>query len=68
MKTLMLDDTGNLSSMRVMAFIALTVAGLLALLPMIGVGKCDADPTTILWFLMAAFGGKGLQKFAEAKK
>ena len=59
------DNEGHTSSMRIMAFLALLIAGALAILPTLGYGKCEVDSMSILWFLTASFGGKVFQKHLE---
>ena len=61
---IMNDDNGNPSSGRYMAVGALLVAAVLAIVPLF---SCEepADNSLVLYFLMAAFGGKVGQKFAE---
>lgn len=61
----MTDDQGNLSSMRLMSMLALAMAGLLAILPLFG--KSGGNSEHVLYFLIAAFAPKALQKFAERK-
>jgi len=64
MSKLMHDDEGNVSSGRWMAMGALFVAGTLAIVPLfLEVNSVDNEVT--LYFLLAAFGGKVGQKFAE---
>ena len=57
------DDKGNVSSMRLMSFIALLTAIALAVAPFFLEG--DSDPIHVLYFLTAAFAPKAVQKFAE---
>ena len=59
------DDNGNMSSMRVMSFIALLAAIGLAIAPFISGQK--SDPIHVLYFLIGAFAPKAVQKFAERK-
>lgn len=59
------DDEGNLSSMRMMSFIALLAAIGLAAAPFIG--SSEGDPMHVFYFLLAAFAPKALQKIAEKK-
>ena len=66
-KTVFSDHDGNMSSMRVMAFLSFLTAAALALLPMFGLAS-KVDQNLILYFLAAAFGGKSLQKFAEKSR
>lgn len=65
--TALTDDEGQPSSMRRMCAWALTIAGGLALADAFGLTAKDFDSQLILYFLMAAFGGKAGQKFAEKK-
>jgi len=67
-KTIFSDHDGNISSMRLMAFSSFLTAAALALLPMFGWADNQVDQNLILYFLVAAFGGKSLQKFAEKSK
>lgn len=67
-KTIFSDHDGNMSSMRLMAFLSFATAAVLAVLPMLGWANDNVDPNLILYFLLAAFGGKSLQKFAEKSK
>ncbi len=63
------EDNGNLSSMRLMSFVALLAIicfGLLTIL--LDVSKVNASGIYITFgFLIAAFAPKTLQKFAETK-
>ena len=68
MKRIFSDNEGNASSMRLMAVGALLVASVLAVFPMLGWGENDVDNNLILYFLLAAFGGKVGQKFAETNE
>ena len=65
--TLITDADGHMSSMRIMGFGALIVAAVLSVFPMLGWAKCAVDGNLVLYFLIAAFGGKSIQKFAERK-
>ena len=65
------EDNGNISSMRLMSFIALLAAvGLAGASLYVSAQGIDTDQSDIfliiLAFLSAAFGGKIAQKFAEA--
>lgn len=61
----MTDNDGNPSAMRLMSMLALIVAALLACVEVFGWGS-DADKTElVLYFLVAAFAPKAVQKFAE---
>lgn len=64
-KGILTDDDGNPSSGRWMAVGALIVAALLALMPASGLTTTPMDNDVVLYFLLAAFGGKVGQKFAE---
>lgn len=59
---------GNISAMRIMAFIALMVAAFVAIYALI-MGR-DLTAASVLCgaFLAAAFGGKALQSFSENNK
>ncbi|MCY4628459.1 MAG: hypothetical protein OXE58_12970 [Acidobacteria bacterium] len=60
------DSQGNKSSMRVAFAVALGISFLILLLQAIGVA--DPDPQvseTIKYVVMAAFGGKAIQKFGN---
>ena len=61
------DDQGNPSSMRLMSMLALLVAAALAFIEVLGVGSADSKTELALYFLVAAFAPKAVQKFAEAK-
>lgn len=63
MKRYLSDDKGNPSSMRLMSMLAFIVAALLALLP-VG-GYCTGGGEHVLYFLIAGFAPKAVQKFAE---
>ena len=57
------DDEGNLSSMRLMSLLALLFSMVLA-----GAKTCGSaavDTELVLYFLVAAFAPKAVQKFAE---
>lgn len=65
----MTDDQGNKSSMRVMMVVALVAAIVLAGFLVTGYAKCEGPVENLaLYFLLAAFGGKSAQKFAESMK
>lgn len=67
-KSWLTDDQGNPSSMRLMSILALSVAAGLAAIEVFGWGS-DADKTElVLYFLIAAFAPKAVQKFVEVKK
>ena len=59
------DDQGNVSSMRIMSMLALAIAALLAVLPALGYSGGNSEH--VLYFLIAAFAPKAVQKFAEKK-
>jgi len=61
------DDQGNLSSMRLMSMLALVVAAGLAAVEIFGWGSDEGKTELILYFLVAAFAPKAVQKFAEKK-
>ncbi len=59
------EDNGNLSSMRLMSFIALIAAIIFGALTTLGAGKGPEGIYITIGFLLAAFAPKALQKFAE---
>ena len=61
------DDNGNVSSMRLMSFLALAVAAALAAVEVFGWGSGESKTELVLYFLVAAFAPKAVQKFAEKK-
>ena len=61
------DDNGNKSAMRIMSACALAVASILAFSEAFGWGSGDGNAQLILYFLMAAFVPKAVQKFAETE-
>ena len=61
----MTDDEGNPSSMRMMAFLSFIIAAALAIVPALGFVDKEVDNNLVLYFLLASFGGKAGQKFAE---
>lgn len=64
-KRFLSDDQGNPSSMRLMSLLALVVAAILATAQVFELGS-DSDKTElVLYFLLAAFAPKAIQKFAE---
>lgn len=65
LKSVLQDDQGNPSSMRLMSLIALFTAIGLAAAPFIM--EHNGDPIHVLYFLTAAFAPKAVQKFAEKK-
>lgn len=60
------DDEGSPSSMRLMSFVSLLLAGALAGINALGWGSPDSEH--VLYFLVAAFAPKTVQKFVEKKK
>lgn len=62
------DDHGNPSSMRLMSMLALIVAAGLACIEALGWGSGESKTELVLYFLVAAFAPKAVQKFAEIKK
>lgn len=64
-KSYMSDDQGNPSSMRLMSMLALIMAGILAVAPVFGWSGGNSEH--VLYFLVAAFAPKAVQKFAEKK-
>lgn len=56
-KRYMTDDRGNPSSMRLMSMLALVEA--------FGLGSGESKTELVLYFLVAAFAPKAVQKFAE---
>ena len=67
-KRYLTDNQGNPSSMRLMSMLALAVAGLLAFIEVLGWGAGTGKTELVLYFLVAAFAPKAVQKFAETKK
>ena len=65
-KKFLSDDKGNPSSMRLMSLLALLIAGCLAVTMVVGWG--DKQTELVLYFLIAAFAPKTVQKFAENQK
>ena len=59
------DNKGQPSSMRLMSLISLLVAIALSIAAVYGM---EGDPIHILYFLTAAFAPKAVQKFAERSK
>ena len=57
------DDAGNLSSMRLMSLLALLFSMALAAASVWG--TADVGSELVLYFLVAAFAPKAVQKFAE---
>ena len=61
----MTDGDGNPSSMRLMSMLALIVAAVLACVEVFGWGSGGGRTELVLYFLVAAFAPKAVQKFAE---
>ena len=59
------DNGGNPSSMRLMSLLALVVAAGLAFVEVFEWGSADSKTELVLYFLIAAFAPKAVQKFAE---
>ena len=53
--------------MRLMSMLALGIAGCLAFVEAMGWGSGDSKTELVLYFLVAAFAPKAVQKFAEKK-
>lgn len=64
-KRFLSDDHGNPSSMRLMSMLALIIAGLLAVVEISEWGTKADKTELVLYFLVAAFAPKAVQKFAE---
>lgn len=64
-KKFMSDGDGNPSSMRLMSMLALIVAAVLACVEVFGWGSGSGKSELVLYFLVAAFAPKAVQKFAE---
>ena len=67
-KTWLSDNDGNPSSMRLMSLLALLVAAGLACVEVFGWGSEAEKTELVLYFLVAAFAPKAVQKFAEKAK
>ena len=67
-KSWLTDDQGSPSSMRLMSMLALLIAGGLACVEVFGWGSKSGSTELVLYFLVAAFAPKAVQKFAENKK
>lgn len=63
----MSDDKGNPSSMRLMSLLALGVAAALAFIQVFEWGSGADKTELVLYFLVAAFAPKAVQKFAEKR-
>ena len=63
------DDEGNPSSIRLMSFLSLLIAGGLAATMVLDWGSPEGAKKTelVLYFLVGAFAPKVVQKFAEKK-
>ena len=59
------DNDGNPSSMRLMSLLALIVAAGLAFVEVFEWGSAESKTELVLYFLVAAFAPKAVQKFAE---
>ena len=64
-KRFLSDDQGNPSSMRLMSMLALIVAAGLAVVEIFGWGSNGDKTELVLYFLVAAFAPKAVQKYAE---
>lgn len=64
-KRFLSDDQGNPSSMRLMSMLALFVAAFLATAQTFEWGSNGDRTELVLYFLLAAFAPKAIQKFAE---
>lgn len=64
----LLDPNSDVSSMRVMSFIALFIAGGLAFTGLIKGVDLSALGVLCGVFVASSFGGKSIQAFAESKK
>ena len=67
-KRFMTDDQGNPSSMRLMSMLAFLVAAALAFVEAFGWGSGEGKTELVLYFLVAAFAPKAVQKFAEKNR
>ena len=59
------DEQGSPSSMRLMSLLALFVAAGLACVEVFNLGAGEKNTELVLYFLVAAFAPKAVQKFAE---
>ena len=59
------DSDDNPSSMRLMSLLALIVAAGLAFVEVFEWGSAESKTELVLYFLIAAFAPKAVQKFAE---
>ena len=64
-KSWLTDNGGNPSSMRLMSILSLMIAGPLACVEVFGWGSGESKTELVLYFLVAAFAPKAVQKFAE---
>ena len=64
-KNYLSDGQGNPSSMRLMSMLALLIAGGLAAVEIFEWGSSESKTELVLYFLVAAFAPKAVQKFAE---
>ena len=62
------DQNGNKSAMRAMSACSLAVSIVLAFSEAFGVATGEGNTQLILYFLVAAFAPKAVQKFAETEK
>ncbi len=67
-KSYFTDDQGAPSSMRLMSILALLVAAGLACVEAFGWGTGESKTELVLYFLVAAFAPKAVQKFAEKRQ
>ena len=67
-KSYLTDDQGAPSSMRLMSILALIVAAGLACVEVFGWGTGEKNTELVLYFLIAAFAPKAVQKFAEKNR
>ena len=65
-KNFLTDDNGSPSSMRLMSILSLGISGILATTITMGWGE-NHNTELVLYFLVAAFAPKVVQKFAEKK-
>ena len=63
--TMMTDGAGNPSAMRYMSMFAFVVATILAIIVCAGWKESGNNTELVLYFLVAAFAPKAVQKFAE---
>lgn len=65
MPSYMKDESGKPSSMRLMSMVSLLVAAGLAVIEVFEWGSAESKTELVLYFLIAAFAPKAVQKFAE---